>query len=47
MTQDLRIGPLDALIAAHALALEAVLVTRNVREFRRVGGLRVENWLAP
>lgn len=47
MTQDLRIGPLDALIAAHALALEAVLVTRNVREFRRVGGLRVENRLAP
>ena len=41
------IGPLDTLIAAHALALEAVLVTRNVREFRRVGGLRVENWLAP
>jgi len=43
----MRIGPLDTLIAAHALALEAVLVTRNVREFRRVGGLRVENWLAP
>ncbi|MEZ5533974.1 MAG: PIN domain-containing protein [Steroidobacteraceae bacterium] len=41
------IGPLDTLIAAHALALAAVLVTRNVREFRRVGGLRVENWLAP
>lgn len=41
------IGPLDTLIAAHALSLEAVLVTCNVREFRRVAGLRVENWLAP
>ncbi|MGD9598952.1 MAG: PIN domain-containing protein [Steroidobacteraceae bacterium] len=41
------IGPLDTLIAAHALALQAVLVTRNVREFRRVGGLQVANWLAP
>lgn len=41
------IGLLDTLIAAHALSLEAVLVTGNVREFRRVAGLRVENWLAP
>lgn len=41
------IGPLDTLIAAHALSLQAVLVTHNVREFRRVAGLRVENWLAP
>lgn len=41
------IGPLDTLIAAHALSLEVVLVTCNVREFRRVSGLRVENWLAP
>lgn len=38
------IGPLDTLIAAHALSLDVVLVTRNVREFRRVRGLRVENW---
>lgn len=35
----------DMLIAAHALALDAVLVTDNEREFRRVPGLRVENWL--
>lgn len=41
------IGPLDTLIAAHALSLDAVLVTRNLREFRRVHDLRVENWLAP
>jgi len=39
------IGPLDTLIAAHALALEATLVTNNTREFARVSGLKVENWL--
>jgi tRNA(fMet)-specific endonuclease VapC len=39
------IGPNDMLIAAHALALGAILVTDNTREFRRVKGLRVENWL--
>ncbi|HNA30711.1 MAG TPA: type II toxin-antitoxin system VapC family toxin [Thiobacillaceae bacterium] len=38
------IGPLDTQIAAHALALDAVLVTNNTREFERVQGLRVENW---
>ena len=40
------IGPLDMLIAAHAIALDLPLATKNVREFRRVPGLRVENWLA-
>lgn len=39
------IGPLDTLIAAHAAALKVALVTNNEREFRRVPGLRVENWL--
>lgn len=39
------IGPLDTLIAAHAVALGAVLVTDNVREFRRVAGLTVESWM--
>lgn len=39
------IGPLDTLIAAHALALGAIMVTHNVREFGRVPGLTVENWL--
>lgn len=34
----------DTLIAAHALAIDATLVTANDREFRRVPGLRVENW---
>jgi tRNA(fMet)-specific endonuclease VapC len=38
------IGPLDTLIAGHALALGATLVTNKVREFTRVGGLSVENW---
>ena len=38
------IGPLDTLIAAHALALGATIVTANVREFQRVPGLTVENW---
>lgn len=40
------IGANDLWIAAHALALDAVLVTDNEREFRRVPGLKVENWLA-
>jgi tRNA(fMet)-specific endonuclease VapC len=38
------IGPHDVLIAATALAHGATLVTRSVREFRRVKGLRVEDW---
>jgi len=40
------IGPYDLLIAAHALNLGLILVTNNVREFARVGGLKVENWAA-
>lgn len=39
------IGPNDLLIAAHARALGLTLVTDNVREFSRVSGLVVENWL--
>lgn len=39
------IGSLDALIAAHAASADVVLVTHNTREFRRVAGLRVEDWL--
>jgi tRNA(fMet)-specific endonuclease VapC len=38
------IGPNDLLIAAHALALSARLVTNNLDEFRRVNGLRCESW---
>ena len=38
------IGHNDLLIAAHARALDVTLVTRNVREFRRVPGLAIEDW---
>ncbi len=40
------IGPLDTLIASHALAIDVILVTNNDREFRRVSGLRVESWIS-
>lgn len=39
------IGPNDMLIAAHARALGYTVVTANLREFKRVPALRVENWL--
>jgi len=39
------IGANDLLIAAQTLALEMVLVTNNEREFGRVNGLTIENWL--
>jgi len=38
------IGPNDLLIAAHAVALERTLVTSDTVDFRRVSGLRVEDW---
>lgn len=38
------IGPLDTLIAGTALAHGAIVVTRNLREFGRIEGLRVEDW---
>jgi tRNA(fMet)-specific endonuclease VapC len=39
------IGANDLWIAAHAMALDAVLVSDNEREFSRVSGLKLENWL--
>ena len=42
--QNTPIGPLDMLIAGHALAEGLTLVTNNVREFERVPDLRLENW---
>jgi tRNA(fMet)-specific endonuclease VapC len=40
------IGANDFLIAAHAAAVNATIVTANVDEFKRVRGVKVENWLA-
>jgi tRNA(fMet)-specific endonuclease VapC len=40
------IGANDMLIAAHALTLDCILVTGNEREFRRISGLTIENWLS-
>ena len=39
------IGSMDMLIASHAKSEGAILVTNNEKEFRRVKGLKVENWL--
>lgn len=39
------IGPLDMLIAAHALSNNLILITNNVKEFERIKSLRVENWV--
>ncbi len=38
------IGPLDLLIAAHAVSQNLVLVTNNIKEFDRIKKLKVENW---
>jgi tRNA(fMet)-specific endonuclease VapC len=40
----LGIGGIDTLIAAHALAIGATLVSNNQSEFKRVAGLKIENW---
>ncbi|MBV5300030.1 MAG: type II toxin-antitoxin system VapC family toxin [Rhodoferax sp.] len=39
------IGALDTMIAAHALSQQAVLVTNNTREFAKVPGLHLDNWV--
>lgn len=41
------LGPYDALLAGHARSLGLVMVTNNLREFARVPGLEVEDWLEP
>jgi tRNA(fMet)-specific endonuclease VapC len=43
--QGIPIGGNDLIIAVHALALDLILVTANVKEFSRVPDLRIENWL--
>jgi tRNA(fMet)-specific endonuclease VapC len=42
-----RLEDLDVAIAAHAVAIEATLVTANVRHLARVGGLKLEDWSRP
>ena len=39
------IGPYDLMIAAHARSLGLTLITNNTKEFERVAGLRVNNWV--
>ncbi|WP_130910414.1 tRNA(fMet)-specific endonuclease VapC [Pseudomonas sp. Sample_9] len=39
------IGPYDQMIAGHARSLGLIVVTNNVREFERVSGLRIEDWV--
>jgi tRNA(fMet)-specific endonuclease VapC len=39
------IGPMDLLLAAQAMSRQLVLVTNNEKEFRRVRGLQIENWI--
>ncbi len=43
-TKGTPIGPNDLMIASTALAHDLILVTHNVREFRRVDTLRIEDW---
>lgn len=43
--KDNLIGANDLLIAAHAKALGLTLVTNNTRQFKRVDGLKLENWV--
>ncbi|MBQ9438672.1 MAG: type II toxin-antitoxin system VapC family toxin [Lachnospiraceae bacterium] len=38
------IGPLDMMIAGHAMSLGYTIVTNNVKEFSRVDNLKIENW---
>lgn len=40
------IGEIDLLLGCQALALDAIFVTNNTREFERIEGLKLENWVA-
>ena len=42
--QRIRIGTMDLKIAATAISHDALLLSRNLADFRRVDGLRVEDW---
>ena len=39
------IGPLDTLIAAHALSLDLTIISNNIKEFARIPNLKCENWI--
>ena len=39
------IGPLDMLIAAHAISRNLTIITNNIKEFKRIKSLQVENWV--
>lgn len=39
------IGSMDLLIAAHAVSLDTILVTNNVKEFKRIPNLEIEDWV--
>jgi len=40
------IGPLDTLIAAHALSLDLTIISNNIKEFSRIPKLKCENWVS-
>jgi tRNA(fMet)-specific endonuclease VapC len=44
-TRGEQLGAADLMIAAHARAIGAIVVTNNTKDFGRVGGLAVENWM--
>ena len=39
------IGPLDTLIAAHALSMDLTIISNNIKEFSRIPNLKCENWV--
>lgn len=46
-TRDRRKDHLDKLIAAHAISLDVVLITNNLKDFIKYPGLKTENWVEP
>ena len=44
-SKGIPIGPMDLLLAAQAKSYNLILVTNNEKEFKRVGGLQIENWV--
>ncbi len=41
-----KIGPLDMLIVAHALSLDLIIISNNIKEFSRIQNLKCENWIS-